>query len=344
MIRSVIKKTSRWMIDGPAFHQLARALERQDRQPGRLRVLTYHRVLPVQEHATSHAGLVSASPEGFRQQVEFLAENYDVVSLEDVVATVAAGRPLPPRAVLLTFDDAYVDFEQYAWPILRERRLPAAVFVPTAYPDQPSRCFWWDRIYHACMHTAARSLTDDSIGTLSLESPQDRIASAARLNGLFKSLPHHDASRMVEQVWLQLAPPPLANRVLGWDALRRLRQEGVALAPHTCTHPLLHRLPTQEAIDEAVQSYADLRREVGDALPVLAYPGGGHTPELADRLRDAFTLAFTTRRGINEIGITDPMRLHRINIGRKTTVASMRAQMLTCAGLLHHQLNKKQPA
>lgn len=344
MIRNVIKQTSRWMIDGPAFHQVACALERQDRQPNRLRVLTYHRVLPTAEHSSSHSGLVSASPEGFRQQIDFLVENYAVVALEEVMAAIETGQSLPPHAVLLTFDDAYTDFEQYAWPVLRDRRLPVTVFVPTAFPDRPSRCFWWDRIYHACLHTAATVVTDIPMGPLSLKTPQERTEAAESLNRLFKSLPHRDASQMVEQIWGELAPPPLVNSVLGWDALRRLRQEGVTLAPHTCTHPLLNRLPIEAALDEAAQSYEDLRRQVGETLPVLAYPGGGHTLQLADELRKVFTVAFSTRRGINEIGVTDPLRLHRINVGRKTTVGSLRVQMLACAGILHRQLNKKQLA
>jgi peptidoglycan/xylan/chitin deacetylase (PgdA/CDA1 family) len=84
--------------------------------------------------------LISTTPDDFRRQVDYLASNYEVVSMAEVLEALQHRRRLSPRSVLITFDDAYSDFKDTAWPILRERHLSATVFVPTAYPDHHELC------------------------------------------------------------------------------------------------------------------------------------------------------------------------------------------------------------
>jgi peptidoglycan/xylan/chitin deacetylase (PgdA/CDA1 family) len=93
---------------------------------------------------------------------------------------IAAGAPLPPRAVLITFDDAYDDFGKTAWPILQHFRLPATLFVPTAYPDQPQRAFWWDRLYRAMVLASASEVYSAPLGTLPLGNSVERYRSLWR--------------------------------------------------------------------------------------------------------------------------------------------------------------------
>jgi len=96
-----------------------------------LRVVTYHRIADPASTPDLNPRLVSADPAVFEQQLEHLARHYAVVSLAEVMEAMQ-GRPLPKRAVLLTFDDAYLDFATEAWPRLQARSMPAVLFVPTA--------------------------------------------------------------------------------------------------------------------------------------------------------------------------------------------------------------------
>ena len=146
---------------------------------GLLRVLTYHRVAEITDRPDLDPRLISATPAVFDQQMGYLAGNFNVVSLYDVLEAVQGGRRLPGRAVLITFDDAYCDFTDYAWPILTRHRLPVTMFVPTAYPDRPERSLWWDRLHRA--FSASRSeLHSTPIGTLSLETSEERRRNLAK--------------------------------------------------------------------------------------------------------------------------------------------------------------------
>src|SRR5207253_2705015 len=97
-----------------------------------LPVLTYHRVDHENAHPELYPGLISATPGVFNEQMSFLAANYRVVSMLEVLDAAGTGAALPPRSVLVTFDDAYRDFAEHARPILQRYRLPATLFVPTA--------------------------------------------------------------------------------------------------------------------------------------------------------------------------------------------------------------------
>ncbi|MDP6058327.1 MAG: polysaccharide deacetylase family protein, partial [Pirellulaceae bacterium] len=108
---------------------------------------------------------------------------------------------------------------------------------------------------------------------------------------------------------------------------------GLALGAHTQTHPLLNRVPLESAVEEAIGSLRELQSHVGDVAPVFAYPGGAFSDEVVQHLRDHFELAFTTCRGINDMGRADALRLRRINVSRHTPDSLVRAQML--AGVRH---------
>jgi peptidoglycan/xylan/chitin deacetylase (PgdA/CDA1 family) len=72
-------------------------------------------------------------PDEFAAQMEYLATTgYHPVTAAEL-ASSRSGGPLPPRPVVLTFDDAYTDFYSAALPVLRAHGFPATLFVPTAY-------------------------------------------------------------------------------------------------------------------------------------------------------------------------------------------------------------------
>ncbi|MCC7495621.1 MAG: polysaccharide deacetylase family protein [Fimbriimonadaceae bacterium] len=75
----------------------------------------------------------------FRQQLQHLREaGVTVVRLDQVVAHLREGAPLPPRAVALTFDQGTRGLYTTAWPLLREFGYPATFFVHTGYVGRPS--------------------------------------------------------------------------------------------------------------------------------------------------------------------------------------------------------------
>lgn len=313
-----------------AFGGLVSALERLDGpRADILAVLTYHRIADRHEDGHLDPALVSATPEEFERQIAFLAETRRLISLAELLAVRDGNARLKPGAVLVTFDDAYRDFADHAWPTLRRYDAPVTLFVATGYPDRPERAFWWDRLHHALV-TTRREAVDTPEGRFKLAGERERAAAMRALRQHLGTIPHSEALAAVARLSDELgvsAPPPA---VLGWADLRRLAREGVTLAPHSRAHPRLDRIPLEEARAEIVGSLADLERETGPAPRVFAYPGGGYTAEVVRLLAElGFAAAFTTSRGLNDLRRGDWLQLRRINVGRRANLSLLRAQLLS---------------
>ena len=90
-------------------------------------ILCYHRL------GTGNSKMV-VSPSNFEAQMAWLARNgYRVVRLGDLAAFLAGERPLPQRAVVVTFDDGYESVYRHAFPVLKKYGLPATAFVYTDF-------------------------------------------------------------------------------------------------------------------------------------------------------------------------------------------------------------------
>lgn len=331
MIQTLAKELACRASTTRIWDAMVRRLESQSAQRGWLRVLAYHRIDTQESRPADYSGLISATPEQFRVQMEFLAKNYSVVSLEQTLASQVGQATLPADAVLLTFDDATVDFAEQAWPILKSLNLPATLFVPTAYPDEPTRHFWWNRLYRAVCHSrdGTRMPTPNGQRT-AVSSMRRRMKLYRAWRSQLKSLPHAEFRQQLQEIVdAGGVPDPHDNGVLSWASLRNLHSEGVTLAPHTHTHPMLNQLPRQQIREELVTSQQRLGQELGSSVPpALAFPAGGFNHEVTSEMSElGFRLGFTTQRGLNSIRLDSPLQLKRINIGGSTTLGLLRPQL-----------------
>jgi peptidoglycan/xylan/chitin deacetylase (PgdA/CDA1 family)/GT2 family glycosyltransferase/2-polyprenyl-3-methyl-5-hydroxy-6-metoxy-1,4-benzoquinol methylase len=108
----------------------------------RLPILMYHRVAPTGSATMTRYRL---SPEAFEEQLCYLRDaGYYSVSPEDWRTAMQAKKPLPGKAVLITFDDGYLDFLTHAWPLLQRYGFSATVFLVTSVIGKSNI---WDRVY-----------------------------------------------------------------------------------------------------------------------------------------------------------------------------------------------------
>jgi len=64
--------------------------------------------------------------------------NHNVISLQQIVDARAGGKPLPPRAVLLTFDDGYASAYTKVFPLLKRFGYPAVMALVTEWMQVPA--------------------------------------------------------------------------------------------------------------------------------------------------------------------------------------------------------------
>jgi peptidoglycan/xylan/chitin deacetylase (PgdA/CDA1 family) len=323
---------------------VSKSVEVNGMRSNALRVIAYHRINDLKSTPRLDPRLISATPPVFERQMRYVARHFHVISMVEVLNAVAKGIHLPKRALLITFDDAYVDFATHAWPILKKLHLPVTVFVPTAYPDHPDRAFWWDRLHRAFSETSEPMLNSIPIGPLSLRTKQERDQNLRKLRSYTKTLPHAQAMAMVDEICAELGCQPMDQKsVLSWEELRQLAEEGVTLGAHTQTHPVLTQLPLKQIRQEVIESQQDLKREIGSVLPIFCYPNGNCNDTVIKVLQEeGFKAAFTMLEGHNYLGSVDPLRLCRTSITKRTSPLIFRLRLLPLFSYLDKWRQRKQ--
>lgn len=100
-------------------------------------VLMYHYVSPIPTDADDLRINLTVTPDIFRAHLIYLRDTgYTPVSLYEVHEALLTGAPLPPRPVVLTFDDGYIDHYIHVFPMLREFGFTATFFIITGLVDR----------------------------------------------------------------------------------------------------------------------------------------------------------------------------------------------------------------
>lgn len=249
------------------------------RAVGRLAVLGYHGV---------------DDPPGFARQLDRLARIARPVSLDEVEEAVASRRPLPGRAVLITFDDGERSVREHGLPLLRERGMPAVAFVIASLigTDRP---FWW--------YEVERLVTGSGVGGRSV---------AEWLRHL-KSVPQE--ARLAALDRLRAGQPPVRQPQLTADDLRELEAGGVRVENHALTHPLLDKCSDADVHDEVAESHARLSDLLGRPPRSFAYPNGNWDPRAERELRQlGYTTAFLFDHRLGPRLPDHPLRISRLRV------------------------------
>lgn len=274
-----------WLRFSPV-QPLFRALASQ-----RLAVLAYHGV---------------TDPSSFGAQLDRLQRLATPVSLHAVEQAIAEGRPLPPRSVLITFDDADRSVLTHALPALAARRIPAAAFVIAELigTDQP---FWWHEAAYLAQHGGrARMLSKGG-------EPDQLLAQ-------LMAMPDPDRRRSLQELRVSADRRPPRQEQLRPDDLLALKAAGVAIGNHTLGHPSLARCDDTTVQAEIIGAHLTLTSLLGEAPSAFAYPDGGYDPRADSVLWQlGYRLGFLSDHRLGPRLPTHPLRISRVQVDSTTS-------------------------
>lgn len=304
-----------------------------------LTVLCYHRVgQPDENEFHGFRPNFSASIEQFRLQMKLLRKLFSPVSLQDVLDWRETGRPLPRRAVLVTFDDGYRDNGDVAWPIMRSLGIPGVIFVTTDYMGT-GIAFLWDIAAYCFEATRLKRVVLPLLGEVHLSTAMERYAATSAWVDASKRLPAQNRALLIEALTasLEISPSPeaFAGLYLDWPTIRSLEKEGLEFGGHTHTHPILTRLSLPEAQGEIATSQRILTTELGHPARAFAYPNGSaadFSREHEDAVRKAgFSIGFSLEPGptILEEVQKRPAAVRRLYVGKRDIIPRL---FMKCIG------------
>lgn len=305
--------------------------------PPELVVLAYHRIWDMgdEDGFPCDPELVSADRETFRRQMAHLRRHWNPVSLSAVIDAIDQGRPLPPRSVVVSFDDGHLDNHSVAFPVLREFDIPAIIFLATEYVDSGHH-FWFDEV--AAMFRAAPAGDVFLPGVamqVRLSDVTSRRNAAAEALSRLKLLPDASRRAAVNELRHCLSvnlPPTLPSAPMTWAQVREMADAGIEFGSHTVSHPILAMLPPDEIRRELQESRAVIERETGRRCDLLAYPVGksyAFNDSVVGIARElGYRAALSYIDGIESPREVDRFAIRRVAVERYFSAASFEARML----------------
>lgn len=307
-----------------------------------LTVLNYHRIgFATHPEFDTFRANVSANPDGFAEQMDYLSRWFNVVSLSEVAEWLIDKKPLPPHAALITFDDGYLDNYIFAYPILRERDFPAVIFLTTGH-IQKDIPFFWDLVAYCFHHTTRDFLTFPNGKEEHWSNKTQKELAVGHLVEKLKLMSEEEKGAWVTNLprMLNVAIPTgyFMNLMLNWDQIREMKAGGLEFGGHTVSHPILTRVPLERAEKEIASSKVHIEKELNVPIHGFAYPNGGKedfnpaTESLA--AKSGYRAAFTLLNGpekLREVS-RNPFAIRRIFISYKHTLPDF--------SLLTHPINR----
>jgi peptidoglycan/xylan/chitin deacetylase (PgdA/CDA1 family) len=289
-------------------------------------ILGYHRVWDLTTEAAFDydINLISADSAAFRQQMRFLVRNYDPIRLCDLMLAIEEGLALPPRPVVITFDDGFEDNYTHAFPILREFGMPATIFISTGLISS-GETFWFDRVSQLVMSNPGKEV---SVGLDRVRIPQDRGEARLATHCLLRLLKRVTNKLRLATLaeWEKTLGPAAGpshtaySRPMTWDQIREMAAEGIEFGSHTVSHPILSRCDDIELEYELTASRDAIARELGQVPASISFPVGGRAAfdsRVIEATRLAgYRIAASYVHGMNLMSSLDRFALKRIHVER----------------------------
>lgn len=234
------------------------------------RILMYHRIRATPEGDGIHVDI-------FRQQMEVLARDFNVIALNDLLKLAHKNEPLPQHAVVITFDDGYEDCYLNAHPVLQALSLPATVFVTTGFVSNET-WLWPDKIKYMLSTSEIDNLFVPEINqTLMLKS--DKLLAWHAVADYCLTIPDKQMKLFINELAIKLGvslpvSAPELFKALSWDQVKEMSANGIDIGSHSVTHPVMTKLELAELRSELSDSKQAIEQMLDKPITGFCFPNG----------------------------------------------------------------------
>ena len=213
----------------------------------------------------------------FQQDIDFLANRFTVIGLNDLLRYLDSGTPLPQKTLLFTFDDGLREIYDIVAPMLLQRGISATIFVSSGFLDNQKLFFKHkasilaDYFQHHRNPKVYREISrifqkygikcnEIYQGILSITySNCTMLDEAAELIG-------YDFEH-----YLQTKKPYLTS-----DQIQRLLSQGFTIGAHSIDHPYYSALSLDQQLFQTLRSIEVIKNQFNLAYRAFSFPYSDH--------------------------------------------------------------------
>lgn len=288
-------------------------------------VLAYHRVTDHDLNTYQYYdGLISATTEEFDFQIAYIKKHFTPISMDQVINHVEHDHPLPPKAILVTFDDGFDDNYHNAFPILKKHNVPATIFVSTELIST-TQSIWFDQLAALIRNTNQQKIEIQELGQIfHLNSnKENRSDSQNEIFAVLKSTEGKLMKAILARLFKEFSNelsllPSEKSRMLTWEQIQEMSKFDIQFGSHTVSHPILSQLSLEDLQFELKESRTILEKMVGKVVKSISYPNGGrndYNDQVLSETKDSgYTVGFTYVSNNNQLPIVKPFELDRIHV------------------------------
>jgi len=304
----------------------------------KLSILAYHRIFNIEteDEFPFDPELISASTEQFKSQMVHIKKYFNPITFRHLIDHINGKTKLPKRPVIITFDDGHKDNYTHAYPILRELKIPATIFLSTGYIST-DQIFWFDRVAYMIFRTKEKEICfpDDQVFIVGTDISTRRTTTEDILR-LFKTLSNENRleyiSSLEEQAKVSISNTDIAlSSALTWEEVIEMHNNGIEFGSHTITHPILSKLSQNELDNELANSKLEIEKKLSQSVEVIAYPVGGkneYTEEVINKCKQlGYKLGVSYISGYESSIPHDLFRIKRLHVERYTDITYFKTML-----------------
>jgi peptidoglycan/xylan/chitin deacetylase (PgdA/CDA1 family) len=275
------------------------------RSIGKLTLVTFHRVLPENLRKQYPYPGICVTPEELRWFCGFFYKYFLVDTLTNIFQRWQNGEQPNKPFLAITFDDGQLDNLQYGLPVLNEFDFKATFYIPAKNIDE-ANILWHDRIGYC---TLAAKNNGQKVMEMTLELAHTYGIPRNPTSGFENHIIQHSKLISPEKRKLFIealehllkTSTPKWGRLMTWDEIRQMHQQGHEIGSHSMTHALMPQCNDQELRYETTESKRRLETELNTEITSFCYPNGDCDARSVEAVRQAgYQNAVTTQWGKNQ--------------------------------------------
>lgn len=273
----------------------------------------------------------------FRQQIEYMKGNFNIVTMEQVVDAVCMGEKLPERALLLTFDDGYIDNYTFAFPVLQEYGVQGSFFIP-GKTFTTHQLLDVNKIHYILASANIFELVEDIKKEMDYYRGQEY--DYASTDELFHEYAIADRFDIKETVFVKrmlqtVLPERLRNIIssnllkkyvgvteeqlayelyMTEDQIRTMRHCGMFIGIHGYDHYWLGNLPVEKMEEDISMALGTLDEFIDRKQWVMNFPYGNYNKDVLEYIRSqGAKIGLTTQVRVADLDKDDALTLPRLD-------------------------------